>query len=594
MIDTTTLIEANSLLDVINIITEDITLPEEPQEIDLLEEAVVTEKIVSGVSGAYLKVLSLIKDTENKWQGVTEVEVTTEMKNLLDNILSESSELADMFIRILNSDSNLSYEVKYETLLDNCKKFNDLYKKHNDNDKTQNYNIDKLHSHINKLKSKLKQSNEIVSESKLASKYRHAFYITVTRTIYCINKLLYGFGGEGVKKKYSDAKSGIISKRYGKGGYSLKFEKLNASDKVDLLDKLRKSTSYSAYQPLFDRICASYNKDNISAFKLIDLTKHNKLVFVGYSKLKPMKLPKGTKLYHISRLTNINEIKPQFKSKDNITFYSKPRAYFTDKLLNPKKVLPNLKDAKIYEYTCTKDTIAYRDSEYGAWYQHCLYIESNSPLKVTNITDSLKEDKKEKPLNESIELDSYSLFDIITEDVNSVVRIDDYKKAERDLKDVSNYYSKLDDDLKASKASSVLTVINNILHKILKVTGIEDITKGVKDVAGTKQVMRDLKKEMPMNHEIYNKIKFTLITKGMLKIISGLLLMILDILAIKVASNTVGTLLSKKLSTTATLVTSISNNATDVNVAKSCKQIIAILTGAGVVVGIDKATSVSE
>lgn len=504
-----------------------------------LEEGVTMEKITSSVKDKYLTILSYIKDIYRKWQGIETVPVSEEEKKLYHKIITESYMLIDYLLEILENDKPIAYESKYEEFLDNIKEFKKVHGSKKDKDKE--ISISTLHDNVNKLERALHKSTN--SRVEYASKYRTALWVVISRTLYVINILLYNTSGKGQSNtSKSVKKSGIASKRFGTSGMSgISLNKLDESDVTPLLDKLRTVSSYNEYKKVFDKVCSLYKKDNISALKLLDLKKHNKLVFVGYSKLKPMILKAGTILYHISPSDSITNLEPKFKSKDNITFFSKPRIYFTDKYTNPKKVLPNVSNPNIYECVLKHDTKAYRDSEYGSWYHNCIYIETDKTMSVTNITDQFNSSEN-KELNESIEYKDYFNLSVLNESISEELKdikeeIKDSDKGtlgctESELRKLCDKFDNLPDDEKKKKTPIMISILSNVMNTLSYIIGIGFVMDSISEYSKDKEFMKDIKKEMPMNHETYNKIYNAIFFKSILRIVLSVLMSIISIMFI--------------------------------------------------------------
>lgn len=502
-----------------------------------LEENITVEKIGSSIKGKYLSILSYIKDIYRKWQGIETVPASKEEKELLDKIIDESRSLIDSLLEILKTGKNISYETKYESFVDHVNEFKKAHKK---KEKTDTVSINSLHEEVKKLERALHESTK--SKIEYAAKYRSALWVVISRTLYVINVLLYNASGKGQGKATNKIKKeGIASKRYGKealGGIALK--KLDDSDLTPLLNKLRTTSSYGAYKKVFDEVCEITNKKDISAIKLLDLTNHDKLIFVAYKQLKPMILKAGTKLYHISIAPSFTVLEPRFKSKDNITFYSKPRIYFTDKFVNPKKVLPNVPNPNIYEYTVTSDTVAYRDSEYGAWYHNCVYIEKDSPVKVKNVTDEfISKDENKSKLSESVEWQDYFDLKVLNETISNTFdtvkdNINESDKhtigcTESELNKLKNDFDKLSDNEKVKKVPVIINILKKVMSTLSYVIGIGLVNDSIHAYKEDKEFMKDIKKEMPMNHETYNKIYNAIFFKSVLRIIASILITIASI-----------------------------------------------------------------
>ena len=488
--------------------------------LESLNESVIAEKVTGQLKELHLRIVELIKDVLRKWYNVKEVNVAKKEKESLLNIIKMSTKLINYIWEILQKGVPVSYETLYEEFLKEIQNF----KKYRKNDeKTEKIQISILQNHLSFIQRKFKESNKIDSDVKFNKKYKTALFIVMSRTLYVLNLTLYNLPGKGSGGSFkSDKRSGIISKRYGNRDLKFNIKKMNNSaDKLDILEKLRNSKSYESYKKIFDDVVNMYNKENVSALKFLDMEKYNKLVFLSYGKLKPMVLKKGSKLYHISTCSTIQALNPVYKCRDNITFYSTPRIYFTDKIMDVKKVLPNVEKPAIYEYEVPKDMTAYRDSEYGSWYHHCLYVESKVPLKVKNITKDVLESAK----NESITIDYDT--ELLLESVDDVKINPDTLE-----KDVSDFYSEYKSMGQKDKEKNVIKALNFCKKVVSYISGIGLITDANKEFRYNKKFMKQLKKDMPMNHETYNTIKISLNFKAILKMILGIVIVVLDVIIV--------------------------------------------------------------
>ena len=488
--------------------------------LESLNESVIAEKVTGQLKELHLRIVELIKDVLRKWYNVKEVNVAKKEKESLLNIIKMSTKLINYIWEILQKGVPVSYETLYEEFLKEIQNF----KKYRKNDeKTEKIQISILQNHLSFIQRKFKESNKIDSDVKFNKKYKTALFIVMSRTLYVLNLTLYNLPGKGSGGSFkSDKRSGIISKRYGNRDLKFNMKKMNNSaDKLDILEKLRNSKSYESYKKIFDDVVNMYNKENVSALKFLDMEKYNKLVFLSYGKLKPMVLKKGSKLYHISTCSTIQALNPVYKCRDNITFYSTPRIYFTDKIMDVKKVLPNVEKPAIYEYEVSKDITAYRDSEYGSWYHHCLYVESKVPLKVKNITKDVLESTK----NESITIDYDP--ELLLESVDDVKINPDTLE-----KDVSDFYSEYKSMGQKDKEKNVIKALNFCKKVVSYISGIGLITDANKEFRYNKKFMKQLKKDMPMNHETYNTIKISLNFKAILKMILGIVIVVLDVIIV--------------------------------------------------------------
>lgn len=584
-------------------------------DLDPLMEVIALEKATAAPKSLYLNIASYVKDIIRKWQGIQEINVSSEEKKCIEKIISLSKKLCDHIGEILKTNNNISYETDYEMFLEEVAK----YKKARKNkEKNETISISVIQNHTKYIDKKAQQYLKMNADSKFNKKYKNALYMVQSRTLYVLNTALYNASGKGSSGKFkSDKNAGIAQKRYGNSETRINIKNLDQSSSAkEILTKLRNSSSYNQYKKIFDDVLSQYNRTNVSALKMLDLEKHNKLVFLTYSSMKPMILKKGTKLYHISKCATIDALNPIYKCRDNITFYARPRVYFIDKLVNPKSVLPDADGANIYEYTCTKDTTAYRDNEYGSWFHHCIYLESETPLKVKNITDEVKDmflskkekaskdsyisggskkdasnkiDKEIKKQNEWIDYiydnellllneDASDIFDSSDETAFSVIlditktTVDDtLKNLENKLKEIVEKFKKLPVTDKKENIDKILNICKKALKILATASGVCLVKSGKDDLKSNKKFMRALKYEMPMNHETYNKINTQLTTVAILKIISGVLLVVINLVII---NKLFGKHISKPIISMTNSLGKISKNSTDSAVKNQCKTII--------------------
>ena len=208
---------------------------------------------------------------------------------------------------------------------------------------------------------------------------------------------------------------------------------------------------------------------------------------------------------------------------------------------------------------------AYRDAEYGSWYHHCLYVESERPLKVKNITEEYKASKQKddekkkgyiKAKNESIIdvfddlLEEMAVIDLdkelqlLTEDSSKILeepvkKTDDMESIKNTVEKISKKYESFDKNDKIKYMSKVLNACKTILKIIACFIGADRIIDGVNGLNNSKKMMRDIKNEMPMNHETYNKIKYGFVIKHILSIIQGIVVTALNCYTLgSIATNT--------------------------------------------------------
>lgn len=489
--------------------------------LESLNESIMVEKVTGQLKELHLRIVELIKDVTRKWTNIKEINVAKKEKESLLKIIKLSTKLINYISEILKKGVPVSYETTYEEFLNEIRNFK-KYRK--DNDKEDKISINILENHLSLIQKKFKESSKIDSDVKFNKKYKTALYIVMNRTLWVLNLTLYNLPGKGSGGSFkSDKRSGIVSKRYGNRDLKFNMKKMKGNDNLDLLEKLRKTNDYNSYKKIFDEVVNLYNKDNVTALKFLDMEKYNKLVFLSYGKLKPMVLKKGSKLYHISSCSTIKALNPVFKCRDNITFYSTPRIYFTDKIMDVKKVLPNVEKPSIYEYEVTKDMTAYRDSEYGSWYHHCLYVETKTPLKVKNITDEVMDSIK----NETSYVIDDDYDELLTE-ASDKIRIND-KTLE---KDVAKFYSEYKNMNQEDKEKNLSRALKICRHTIGYISGVKFISDAKGEFKDNKNLMRQLKTDMPMNHETYNTIKTSINIKSVLKMILGIIIVVINTIII--------------------------------------------------------------
>ena len=489
--------------------------------LESLNESIMVEKVTGQLKELHLRIIELIKDVTRKWTNIKEINVAKKEKESLLKIIKLSTKLINYISEILKKGVPVSYETTYEEFLNEIRNFK-KYRK--DNDKEDKISINILENHLSLIQKKFKESSKIDSDVKFNKKYKTALYIVMNRTLWVLNLTLYNLPGKGSGGSFkSDKRSGIVSKRYGNRDLKFNMKKMKGNDNLDLLEKLRKTNDYNSYKKIFDEVVNLYNKDNVTALKFLDMEKYNKLVFLSYGKLKPMVLKKGSKLYHISSCSTIKALNPVFKCRDNITFYSTPRIYFTDKIMDVKKVLPNVEKPSIYEYELTKDMTAYRDSEYGSWYHHCLYVETKTPLKVKNITDEVMNSIK----NETSYIIDDEYDELLTE-ASDKIHIND-KTLE---KDVSKFYSEYKNMNQEDKEKNLSKALKVCRHTIGYISGVKFISDAKGEFKDNKNLMRQLKTDMPMNHETYNTIKTSINIKSVLKMILGIIIVVINTIII--------------------------------------------------------------
>lgn len=116
-----------------------------------------------------------------------------------------------------------------------------------------------------------------------------------------------------------------------------------------------------------------------------NLSDKNVTVSLGEKEGKRISITPGLKLYHVSKYSGLNELKPMFKSVRDKILYPSQRIYFCRNYpINPSGT-PWNKKGYVYEYTPTSTQNLYRDEEYGADHGPC-FLETNSSVTVKDVT----------------------------------------------------------------------------------------------------------------------------------------------------------------------------------------------------------------
>lgn len=173
----------------------------------------------------------------------------------------------------------------------------------------------------------------------------------------------------------------------------------------DCLDIIETSEDYDEYSKAFNRFCYFCHivPRGVILVKY-ELKKGNKpdcnSLYVKYTyNTKRMTLPEGTALYHMSKVAGITELKPFFRGKAAKGYkYDKPRIYLTIRKNMPKIMADYKAGEKMHMYL-VKEPIknVFVDPMLWGYASGAVYIETNRPIKVEEITDKKKaEDIKQK------------------------------------------------------------------------------------------------------------------------------------------------------------------------------------------------------
>ena len=203
----------------------------------------------------------------------------------------------------------------------------------------------------------------------------------------------------------------------------------------DIVDTLKKEdVEYAEYKKAFDKLCyfirivprgVIITKCNLKKGS----SDNNNELYVEYSSNnKKIKLPEGTKLYHLSKIGGIKQLIPQFKGKSERGYlYDKPRIYFTIRKSMPKFLADYKLTDKMHKYECKENiTDVYVDPLVWTNAQGAVYVEVNKPITVEekgikkegnskeNDNKESDDNSKEESKNES-SIDFDLLLNFVTE-----------------------------------------------------------------------------------------------------------------------------------------------------------------------------------
>ena len=210
------------------------------------------------------------------------------------------------------------------------------------------------------------------------------------------------------------------------------FEKLKSCVEI-----MKKTEEYDDYKKAFDRFCYfCHIMSRGVILKKYDLKKGNKPdknnIYVEYSyNTKKIKLPEGTVLYHMSKVGGIKNLLPFFRGKSEKGFmYDKPRIYFTIRRHMPRFLADYKMNDKLYMYKCKENiNYAYVDPLVWSNVQGAIYVETNKPIAVEEITkNDIEKEKEESPenKNESTKIDFEDFYKFVSE--NGLILDQDYNE----------------------------------------------------------------------------------------------------------------------------------------------------------------------
>lgn len=159
---------------------------------------------------------------------------------------------------------------------------------------------------------------------------------------------------------------------------------------LQLVKILRHCETYKEYKPAFDKFCKfCHILPTGTIIKKVVIKSGSKrdrnYLYVEYSyNTKKIKLEEGQKLFHISKVEGITELKPFFRGKSERGYlYDKPRVYLTVYKKMPKMFADYGSRSKIYHYEVTANiNEVYVDPLLRLGAQGAVYVETNRPIPV--------------------------------------------------------------------------------------------------------------------------------------------------------------------------------------------------------------------
>ena len=163
---------------------------------------------------------------------------------------------------------------------------------------------------------------------------------------------------------------------------------------IDLHNIMRNCKGYAEYKRAFDEFCNyCHINSNGTILTKIDIrsgkTEDTNSIEVEYSyNTRKVNLPEGAKLYHMSTLPNLTELKPFFRGKSAKGFlYDKPRIYLTIKAKMPKFAADykHNEQVHLYEVIDSIPSDVYVDPLLPNKLASAVYVETTKPLKCKEV-----------------------------------------------------------------------------------------------------------------------------------------------------------------------------------------------------------------
>lgn len=165
-----------------------------------------------------------------------------------------------------------------------------------------------------------------------------------------------------------------------------------------------KGDKYTQYKKAYTFFCKLFSipdKGSIIEWITFSKEKGKTKISIRYSSgIAKVRIPENMLLYHNSPAVGINELIPSYKSKTKGKFfYPDKRVYFSvQKNINPykfgvgsNKFIP-VSNTKLSKYTPSKEiTYAYIDPTYILFKERSVYVPTNTPIKVIDITKAKKD-----------------------------------------------------------------------------------------------------------------------------------------------------------------------------------------------------------
>ena len=283
-----------------------------------------------------------------------------------------------------------------------------------------------------------------------------------------------------MSRKLSDL-TAVVKKWHGKKGQRnhSKFESSNVSDddfKIiqDSFNGMKASDKYSDYKKHFLTMCTKChiqpNGCIIQKYKLTRGKDNKNYVYVKYTTNKvKVAVPNGCRLFHRSTIGGIKELNPAFKGKAaKGYFYDAPRIYLSIRKEMPK-ICADIKQKENTHMYMVRENIrtAYVDPLISMYFHGAVYIETNLPVKVDEVSmgtsKPIKEDVDfgDDPSFASLEefMEYYGLVEIEDDVYEETVKskLGEYIRSLRDTDLIKKSWNKLASGFKHSESSKLVT-----------------------------------------------------------------------------------------------------------------------------------------